>query len=54
MCMSALSRMFSLKQILFPEGGGPWKQSGYVRLGGGSSDISAILSGWGGELWAAE
>lgn len=44
--MSALSRMFSPNQILFPEGGGPWKRSGYVRLGGGSCDISAVLSGW--------
>lgn len=41
MCMSALSRMFSLNQILFPEGGCPWQLSGYRKLGRGSSDISA-------------
>lgn len=54
MCMSAVSRMFSLNQIFFPEGGGPWQLSGYMKLGPGFSDISAVLSGWDGKLWAAK
>lgn len=40
MCMSALSQMFSLNQMLFPWGGCPWPLSGYRKLGRGSSDIS--------------
>lgn len=41
MCMSALSRMCSLNQILFPEGDGPGQLLGYVKWGRGFSDILA-------------
>lgn len=54
MCMSALSPVFSLNQILFPVGGCPWQLSGYRKLGRAFSDILAVTSGWDGKLWAAK
>lgn len=46
MCTSAPTlNVFPEPNLPFPEAGCPWQPSGYMKLGWGFSDISAVTSG---------